>query len=75
MPPAPRITGRELVLGLCRMGWREVEQRGSHCQLEHASRPGKVTVPLHTGRIIGPWLLGRILAQAGITVDELRAVL
>jgi predicted RNase H-like HicB family nuclease len=33
-----------------------------------------VTVPLHVGETIGPGLLRSILNQAGITVEELRAV-
>jgi predicted RNA binding protein YcfA (HicA-like mRNA interferase family) len=36
---------------------------------------GRVTVPLHAGETIGPGLLRSILSQAGITVEELRAVL
>jgi predicted RNA binding protein YcfA (HicA-like mRNA interferase family) len=52
-----------------------VVQRGSHAQLKHPSRGGRVTVPLHRGETIGPGLLRSILNQAGITVDELRSVL
>jgi predicted RNA binding protein YcfA (HicA-like mRNA interferase family) len=71
----PRVTGGELLRALRRLGWREVEQRGSHVQLEHSAKRGKVTVPIHSGRVIGPWLLSRILDQAGMTVDELRSAL
>ncbi len=49
-------------------------QRGSHAQLKHPERGGRVTVPLHTGETIGPILLRSVLAQAGITTDELRKV-
>jgi predicted RNA binding protein YcfA (HicA-like mRNA interferase family) len=75
MPQSPRITGRELVRALGKMGWVVVTQKGSHAQLRHPSRGGRVTVPLHAGGMIGPGLLRSILSQAGITVEELRAVL
>ena len=75
MPPLPRLTGRELVQGLSRLGWGVVVQKGSHAQLKHPSRGGRVTVPLHAGETIGPGLLHSILAQAGVTVEELRSAL
>ena len=75
MPPLPRITGRELARALGKLGWVVVAQKGSHAQLKHPSRGGRVTVPLHAGETIGPGLLRSILSQAGITVEQLRAVL
>ena len=75
MPPLPRITGRELVRALGKQGWVVVVQKRSHAQLKHPSRGGRVTVPLHAGETIGPGLLRAILSQAGVTVEELRAVL
>ncbi|MGH3259218.1 MAG: type II toxin-antitoxin system HicA family toxin [Streptosporangiaceae bacterium] len=75
MPPLPRITGRELARALGKLGWVVVAQKGSHAQLKHPSRGGRVTVPLHAGETIGPGLLRSILSQAGVTVEELRAVL
>ena len=52
-----------------------VVQRGSHAQLKHPKRGGRVTVPLHAGETIGPALLRSILNQAGLTVEELIAAL
>jgi predicted RNA binding protein YcfA (HicA-like mRNA interferase family) len=75
MPPVPRVTGRELVRALGRLGWVVVAQRGSHAQPRHPSRGGRVTVPLHAGETLGPRLVASILAQAGLTADELREVL
>ena len=75
MPPLPRITGRELARALGKLGWVVVAQKGSHAQLKHHARGGRVTVPLHAGETIGPGLLRSILSQAGITAEELRAVL
>jgi predicted RNA binding protein YcfA (HicA-like mRNA interferase family) len=75
MPPLPRITGRELARALGKLGWVVVAQKGSHAQLKNPSRGGRVTVPLHAGETIGPGLLRSILSQAGVTVEQLRAVL
>lgn len=75
MPPLPRITGREVVRALEGLGWVVIAQKGSHAQLRNPTRGGRVTVPLHAGETIGPGLLRSILAQAGITADELRSAL
>lgn len=75
MPPLPRVTGRELVRALERPGWEVVTQRGSHVQLRHSARAGRVTIPVHAGETIGPGLLRSILSQSGLGADELRSVL
>ncbi|HUY50679.1 MAG TPA: type II toxin-antitoxin system HicA family toxin [Streptosporangiaceae bacterium] len=64
-----------LVRALGKLGWVVVAQKGSHAQLKHPARGGRVTVPLHAGETIGPGLLRSILSQAGITAEELRSVL
>lgn len=48
-------------------GWKEVAGRtkGSHIQLKHPEKPGKVTVPNHSGDI-PPGTLNSILKQAGL---------
>jgi predicted RNA binding protein YcfA (HicA-like mRNA interferase family) len=71
----PRVTGANIVRALRRLGWVVVVQRGSHAQLKHPERGGRVTVPLHAGETIGPRLLHSILDQAGLDVDEFRRAL
>ena len=71
MPRTPRLTGADLVRAFCRLGFEVVGQRGSHVRLRRGSGPF-VIVPVHAGKIIGQGLLGAILDQAGVTVDELR---
>jgi predicted RNA binding protein YcfA (HicA-like mRNA interferase family) len=71
----PRITAVALLRALRRAGWVERSQVGSHRQLTHPARPGRVTVPIHAGEVLGPELLKRILRQAGLTAAELRALL
>jgi predicted RNA binding protein YcfA (HicA-like mRNA interferase family) len=48
-------------------GWEPVAARtkGSHIQLKHPNKPGKVTVPNHKGDI-APGTLNSILKQAGL---------
>lgn len=47
------------------MGGLKRLKKGSHLQLEHSSKKGKVTVPIHGGDIpIGT--LNSILKQAGL---------
>lgn len=72
MPPLPRCTGRQVVRALEKLGWIGVVQRGSHVQLKHPNRGGRVTVPVHAGETLGPGLLRSILNQAGLSADELR---
>lgn len=72
MPRLPRLTGAQLVRALQRLGWVVVVQRGSHVQLRHPERGGRVTVPVHAGRVLGPGLLLAILKQTGVGVGDLR---
>ncbi|MDA8045925.1 MAG: type II toxin-antitoxin system HicA family toxin [Actinomycetota bacterium] len=72
MPPLPRVTGREVVQALGRLGWQVVAQKGSHAQLKHPTRGGDS----HSRRRDDwPWLLRSILAQAGLSSDEFREAL
>lgn len=46
-------------------GWRTVAQKGSHVQLKHPAKPGRVTVP-HPSRDIPIGTLRSIERQAGL---------
>jgi predicted RNA binding protein YcfA (HicA-like mRNA interferase family) len=48
---------------------------GSHAILHHESRPGRVVVPVHSGRILKPKTLLSILDQAGISIEQLGGLL
>lgn len=39
------MNSREILRRLKADGWYEVAQEGSHVQLKHPSKPGRVTVP------------------------------
>lgn len=56
---------REILRQLRRDGRVIVTTRGSHRQLKHPTKPGKVTVPGHLADDIHPAMLKSIRRQAG----------
>lgn len=56
---------KELLKLLKDDGWQEKDQKGSHLQLTNPGKPGKVTVPIHSGDI-PKGTLHAILKQAGL---------
>jgi len=55
---------RKLIRKLETEGWFVVTQRGSHVQLKHAQKPGRVTVP-HPRRDLPTGTVRSIYRQAG----------
>ena len=47
-------------------GWIGVATKGSHLQLKHPSKPGRVTVAGHPSDDLAPGTLKSILVQAGL---------
>jgi predicted RNA binding protein YcfA (HicA-like mRNA interferase family) len=47
-------------------GWRLVRQKGSHRQLQHAAKPGTVTVAGKASVDLPPGTLNSIFKQAGL---------
>lgn len=70
MPRLRRVSGREAILALEKLGFVQVRQRGSHVVLRKETPEGAVgcVVPLHRELAIGT--LRGILKQAGVTSDE-----
>jgi len=60
------LTAKEILEILKKDGWYEVAQRGSHVQLKHPEKKGKVTVPVHSGKTLPIGTIKSILKQAGI---------
>lgn len=60
------IRAREMIKLLSDDGWEFVKQVGSHRHYKHPSKPGKVTVPIHTGDI-DLKTAKSILKQAGLS--------
>lgn len=59
------MTAKDLVRMLKADGWFEKNQRGSHLQLVHPTKSGKVTVPIHSGDL-DIKTANSILKQAGL---------
>jgi len=59
------MTAREVLKILRADGWYETTQRGSHIQMEHPTKSGKVSVPNHKGDI-AKGTLHSIFSQAGL---------
>lgn len=59
------MTVREIIKQLKADGWTECDTRGSHIQFKHPTKPGKVTVPAHSGDL-PRGTLNSILKQAGL---------
>ena len=72
---ALRVPGKDVLAALRRLGYDVVRVRGSHHDLRHPERGGLVTVPVHGTQTLKPKTLKTILAQAGLTEDELREAL
>ncbi len=70
MPKLRRVSGREAIRALERLGFERARQRGSHIVLKKQTQQGTVgcVVPLHSELAIGT--LRGILKQAGVTPDE-----
>ena len=71
MPRLPRLSSREAIRALERLGFVQVRQRGSHIVLQRGSLT--CVVPQRLELRLGT--LSGILAQAELSVDEFLAAL
>lgn len=70
MPKLPRVTADKIIKALKKIGFEEVRQKGSHLRLRHPDNR-IVTIPVHTGKILGKGLLKKILRNADLSIEEL----
>lgn len=74
MSQLPRVSGREVVKALRKLGYEPDRQRGSHIVLRQEFYPHRrLTVPDHDE--IAKGTLRAIIRQVGLTVDEFKALL
>ena len=74
MSRLPRISGRQVVKSLEKVGYAFDHQRGSHIAIRHTDPPHRrITVPDH--REVAKGTLRAIIRQAGLTVDEFTELL
>lgn len=75
MTRLPRITANEVRRALQRDGWYVSRQSGSHAVFRHASKPGRVVVPIHPGKTLKPATVASIIGNAGLSTEEFRRLL
>jgi predicted RNA binding protein YcfA (HicA-like mRNA interferase family) len=70
MPKLRRVSGKETIRALERLGFSQIRQRGSHAILKKQSPEGEIgcVVPLYKELAIGT--LRGILRQANISTDD-----
>lgn len=74
MSGLPRVSGREVVKALLKVGYEQDRQRGSHIILRQVAAPHRrLVIPDHNEVARGT--LRAIIRQAGLTVDEFKALL
>jgi predicted RNA binding protein YcfA (HicA-like mRNA interferase family) len=70
MPKLPRLTGKEVIKFLQKLGFKVVRIKGSHHILKH--NDGRmIVVPVHTNEIIGPGLLSKIMDDCDLKKEDL----
>jgi predicted RNA binding protein YcfA (HicA-like mRNA interferase family) len=74
MPKLPRLTAREIVAALEKIGFALARQSGSHMIYKNAAGK-RVTVPFHGAKILHPKVLKSILRDAAITPEDLEKLL
>ena len=74
MSVLPRASGREVIKALMKIGYEQDRQRGSHIILRQVAAPRRrLVVPDH--KEVAKGTLRAIIRQAGLTVDEFKALL
>ena len=74
MPRVRSLRPREMIRALERAGFQVSRQRGSHAILLREGMPRPISVPVHPGHL-KRGLQERIMRQAGLTADDLIALL
>jgi predicted RNA binding protein YcfA (HicA-like mRNA interferase family) len=62
LPKLSLLSPQELIKILEKLGFQRTRQKGSHLRFAHPDGR-KTTVPLHSGREIGPGLLNKIIKK------------
>ena len=74
MSELPRVSGREVIKALRKVGYEQDRQKGSHVVLRQTAEPHRrVVVPDH--KEVAKGTLRAIIKQVGLTVDEFKRLL
>ena len=67
----PRVTAKQIIPVVERLGFVCVRQSGSHKIYKNA-RNKRTTVPYHAGQILHPKILKSILKDADLTIENFK---
>jgi len=70
----PRLTARQIVSVLEKLGFTLARQSGSHMIYKNAAGK-RATVPFHAAKVLHPKVLKSILRDAELTVEKLEELL
>lgn len=74
MTRLPRVTAREIIAVLEKVGFTLSRQSGSHMIYKNAAGK-RATVPFHSARVLHPKVLKSILRDADLSVEKLTDLL
>jgi len=69
-PTFGSLSAREVIRALLKAGYYVHEVSGSHAQLKHPQKPGRITVPCHTRFDLPKHVVKSIIRQAGLSNNE-----
>jgi len=70
----PRVTANEMIKIVEKLGFRFSRQSGSH-KIYKNNEGKRVTIAYHSGKILHPKVVKRILVDAGLSVDEFKKMM
>jgi len=70
MPKLPRASGDKHIRTLQKAGWEINHIEGSHHILVKEGNPCHLSIPVHSGKVLGVGLLKRIMSKAALTPEE-----
>ena len=71
MGKSPRLTGKEVLRALQKLGFEVTRIKGSHHILKHSDCKS-VTVPVHRNEYLGIGLLSQIVEDSGYSREEIK---
>lgn len=70
----PRVTAREMIRVVTRLGFVLARQSGSH-QIYKNAEGKRITIPVHAKRTLHPKIVKSILKDAGVAVEDFRKMM
>jgi predicted RNA binding protein YcfA (HicA-like mRNA interferase family) len=70
----PRVTAKEIAAVVEKLGFTVVRQSGSH-RIYKNSAGKRITIPMHSGKVLHPKVLKSILVDADLDASRLRQLL